>query len=128
MSANPVSGVQPRTTRRPIDAARVESIALGSVDLQRAFSAADGRERRVSPRKIGIARGIPDLATQASTKARLHWQSTPEGGAVAAIVIRSNSALGVRLGVQVLRLPPSAILRFMAAPAWRRMKRPAKRS
>jgi hypothetical protein len=112
VSANPAARVPTRTTRRPIDAARVESVALGAVDLQRALSAADGRERRGSPHRIGIARSIPELATQASTNARLRWQATPDGGAVAAIVIRSNGALGVRLGVQVLRLPPSATLRF----------------
>ena len=111
-SAGARTEVSPYTPRRPMAIARIEAVSIPAADLQRALSTNGAASRPGSPRKIGIARNVRELATAADTSTRLHWQPTPDGGAIAAVRIASRSALGIRLGVRVVRLPASARLRF----------------
>ncbi|MBK6972536.1 MAG: VCBS repeat-containing protein [Sterolibacteriaceae bacterium] len=105
----------PYSLRRPRAPARIESVAVDTADLQRALSANGAPPRPGVPRKIGVARDVSPLGTAAETAKRLHWQPTAEGGTVAAVGIASRSALGMRIGVRVFRLPVSAKLRFYAS-------------
>ncbi|HEY0201507.1 MAG TPA: trypsin-like peptidase domain-containing protein, partial [Burkholderiaceae bacterium] len=62
-------------------------------------------------RQIGVARAIAETASVPATASLLQWQPTAAGGQLARVSIRSTDALGVRLGVLVDQLPPSAKLR-----------------
>ena len=77
--------------------AEVEAIRLGGGPLRVAY-----------PREVGALATAPALAQQ------LRWDTTPEGGRVAAVALTSPQALGLRLGLVVDRLPANALLRFYA--------------
>ena len=115
VSASERIGSAPYSLRRPRAPARIESVAVDTADLQRALSANGATPRPGVPRQIGVARDVSQLGTAAEMAKRLHWQRTAEGGTVAAVGIASRSALGMRIGVRVFRLPASAKLRFYAS-------------
>jgi len=73
-------------------------------------------EQQASPERfrVGFGRPIPGFAEPEALAARLHWQVTVDGGKALAVTLTSPGALGVRLGVRVLRLPDEAVLRFFA--------------
>ncbi len=66
-------------------------------------------------RQIGAARAVGALATPAETARVLAWQATASGGLAAAASFRSEGATGLRLGLEVARLPPSAQVRVRPA-------------
>jgi len=65
------------------------------------------------PLKIGFSREVPMLASHSQTDAQLRWTATATGQ-VAAISLRSPSAVGLRLGLLIENLPDAALLRFYA--------------
>jgi len=66
-------------------------------------------------RQIGAARSVAALATPADTARALAWQPTAAGGLAASASFRSDGAAGLRLGLQVERLPASAQVRVRPA-------------
>lgn len=66
-------------------------------------------------RQIGAARPVGALSTPAKTARALVWQPTAAGGRVASASLRSEGAVGLRLGLQVERLPASAQVRVRPA-------------
>lgn len=70
--------------------------------------------RSGAPHQIGFSRDVPNLASTKNTASHLQWQTTPQGGRIAAISIMSPDARGMRLGILVHALPPSALLRFFS--------------
>jgi len=65
-----------------------------------------------SPRQIGYPRAIPQLQTAAEMGRALQWARLPEGGAVAAVSVKSPGAAALRVGIRVGEVAPSAVLRF----------------
>lgn len=84
--------------------ARVE---LGAISEAKAQAAAPV----VGPRQIGLARDAGPTASVAGTQQLLRWQSSSQGGQIAAVSFSAEGAHGLRLGVQVGQLPPEAVLR-----------------
>lgn len=66
------------------------------------------------PRQIGYPKALSELSSAGGVAARLHWQPTAKGGQVAGLTVRSALAQGLRLGIEVERLPARAVLRFAA--------------
>lgn len=66
-------------------------------------------------RHVGFARALPMLATAAAVHDQWQWAVLPEGGAVAAVTVRSSGAAALRIGLRVGELPEGAIVRFYAA-------------
>ena len=64
--------------------------------------------------QIGVARALPAWAQVADLSAALRWVNTGRGTQAAAFSVRSEGALGVRLGLLVRGLPDGAVLRFYA--------------
>ena len=62
-------------------------------------------------RQIGAARAVSALATPEDSARALVWQVTAAGGLATAARLRSEGAAGLRLGLEVRRLPPSAQVR-----------------
>ena len=62
-------------------------------------------------RQIGAARAVGALATPEDAARALVWQATAAGGLATAARFRSDGAAGLRLGLEVRRLPPSAQVR-----------------
>lgn len=62
-------------------------------------------------RQIGAARAVSALATPEDAARALVWQVTAAGGLAAALRLRSDGAVGLRLGLEVRQLPPSAQVR-----------------
>ncbi len=62
-------------------------------------------------RQIGAARAVNALATPEDTARQLTWQVMPSGGWAAAASFQSEGATGLRLGLEVRQLPPSAQVR-----------------
>ena len=72
-----------------------------------------GKDR---PLQIGWARPVNATAATADLASRLRWARLPDGSQVAALAFSSVGAQALRLGLQVLQLPPGAVLRFYGAP------------
>ena len=72
-----------------------------------------GKDR---PLQIGWARPVNATAAIADLTSRLRWARLPDGSQVAALAFSSAGAQALRLGLQVLQLPPGAVLRFYGAP------------
>jgi lysyl endopeptidase len=68
-----------------------------------------GAKRHV--RAIGFSRRLPD-GQRSITLAGLPWQSLPDGGKAAQIVVTSPGAAALRLGLNLLSAPPGLMLRF----------------
>lgn len=66
------------------------------------------------PLRVAYTREVGALATALALAQHLRWDTTPEGGQVAALALSSPQALGLRLGLVVDRLPADALLRFYA--------------
>ncbi len=62
-------------------------------------------------RQIGAARAVGALATAQDTARQLAWQATAAGGMAAAASFRSDGAAGLRVGLEVSRLPAAAQVR-----------------
>ena len=108
-ASDDASPVKPRNASA---APRPYSISIGYVPRDKSAAEIGAAPRPGTPRKIGFGRDIAELAGTTDTAARLQWQTTLQGGRIAALSITSPLATGVRLGILVRRLPPEAILRF----------------
>jgi hypothetical protein len=89
-------------------------VQLGPAPLEFVQAKAAAMERPVQAaiaRQIGAARVVGALATPADAARVLVWQVTASGGLAAAASFRSDGATGLRLGLEVERLPPSAQVR-----------------
>jgi hypothetical protein len=62
-------------------------------------------------RQIGAVRAVSALATPDDAARALAWQVTAAGGLATAARFRSDGAMGLRLGLEVRQLPPSARVR-----------------
>ncbi len=93
------------------------SISIGHIPPEEKSAGTDAVSRPGAPHKIGSGRDVSQLGSTADTASSLHWQSTPQGGKIAAISITSPQATGIRLGILVRRLPAEAILRFYSQGA-----------
>lgn len=62
-------------------------------------------------RQIGAARALGPLTTVQDTARHLAWQSTASGGLATAVGFSSEGAAGLRVGLEVHQLPPSAQVR-----------------
>lgn len=90
------------------------AIQLGPEPLEwgRAKAAAGERPADAAiARQIGAARAVNALATPEQTARQLAWQAVASGGLAAAASFRSEGARGLRVGLEVHRLPPSAQVR-----------------
>lgn len=67
--------------------------------------------------QVGSQRASATTASASQTRAVLHWQTSERGGQVAALSFESPGALGMRLGVQIDKLPGSALLRVYSQDA-----------
>jgi lysyl endopeptidase len=76
-----------------------------------------GRPRKGAPLKIGFARDVPALATEADAASALAWERLSDGAWVAAVTVTSDAALSVRAALRVSRLPDDARVRFQAPGA-----------
>ncbi|MEO6423166.1 MAG: hypothetical protein ABIR84_10930, partial [Candidatus Nitrotoga sp.] len=88
------------------------SISIGAISQTKKSAEADVDSRPGTPRKIGFGRDVPQLASITDTASGLNWQSTLQGGKIAAISITSPQATGIRLGILVRRLPAEITFRF----------------
>jgi len=68
-----------------------------------------------SPRQIGASRAVALLAKSADFSRQMAWQVTAAGGLAAAVSLRSEGAAGLRLGLEVARLPGTAQVRVRPA-------------
>ncbi len=66
-------------------------------------------------RHIGVARTLAATASVAATAALLQWQTLPDGRKVARLGFQSLGAQGLRLGILVEHIAPTAQLRFYTA-------------
>jgi lysyl endopeptidase len=90
------------------------AIELGSPPAQftpTKASASLGATDAAIARQIGAARAVSALATPEDAAGALAWQVTAAGGLATAARLRSEGAAGLRLGLEVRRLPPSAQVR-----------------
>ncbi len=97
------------------------NVALGAPPASQAEAARLSNEASAAtddqmgkPLQIGFGRKVAQTANVAATNQLLKWQATPSGGQVAAINFSSTGAKGIRIGLLVNQLPPTAILRFYA--------------
>ena len=81
-------------------------------DAERKLTA--GYPKKGEPPRIGFGRDVAALGNEATSAAKLAWETTSTGGKVAAIAISSPEAAALRLGIRVKSLPETAILRFHA--------------
>ena len=63
-------------------------------------------------RIMGASRTVPQVQSATQTAQLLQWRTSANGGAVAALSVRSGGAQGMRLGLVVEQLPGSAMLRL----------------
>lgn len=91
---------------------RTAKVVLAPLPVARRVEA--NLPRTPGPLQIGLARNVPELGDHAEAAGMLEWEATPEGGKIAALLIGSPAALGVRVGLRIHSLPPSAIFRFYA--------------
>jgi hypothetical protein len=109
LTAAPTHLLRPRREPRPQPAV-VALDRLPAENLARVLAA-----RLPGPLQIGLGRSIAALQSFSETAGMLMWQSTPQGGKIAAIGVVSPDALGLRFGILVGKLPAAAVLRFYAA-------------
>lgn len=107
--ASPIRTRIPHTTITP------RTIFLAPMQAEVLKNAA--KEIPGTPAKIGHGRSINELDSQAKFNNNFKWQSTPQGGTIAAVTIYAAQATGTRLGVRIVNLPATAILRFFAPTA-----------
>ena len=114
------SRVQPQDTPREFLASRSMSspaavtptplrVELGTWKDVRAASAAVG-----GALQVGAQRPSSQTATTQALGGQLQWQTSADGGLIAAVSVRSEGAYGIRLGVEIEQLPGSALLRIYA--------------
>ena len=107
-SVNAKTSQQPRDTTAP-PPHRIRMEALSSEKITTGSQAAG---KQGAPRKIGINRGIQELATSTNLLKKLEWSTLPSGNKRASISITSPHAVGTRLGILVKNLPSGTIFRF----------------
>jgi len=64
--------------------------------------------------QIGVARPSAQTASAQALAEQLPWSHEPDGTWRTALRIRSGGAFGLRLGVEVEKLPPAVVLRLYA--------------
>ncbi len=79
--------------------------------VQAKIHAAQRPEGLAVARQIGAARALSPLATAQDTERHLVWQPTASGGLAAAVSFSSEGAAGLRIGLEVHGLPPTAQVR-----------------
>jgi lysyl endopeptidase len=82
--------------------------------LQKRSGATAGGPAMVAKRQvraIGFARALPN-GDRSVTLAGLSWQSLPDGGKVAQVVVNSPGAAAMRLGLTMAASPPGVAVRF----------------
>lgn len=104
-----VSAVKRRTVHT---APRPRVITMGAVSAAEQANEAKEVPRLGAPRKIGFARNIAGISSSAA--AQWQWQPTAKGGWAASVSVTSKGAVGVRLALQVRRIPWDAVVRVYA--------------
>ena len=108
LSAVPASGAADKSS----------SLAVTTIELPRLEGREQGRTLVDTPSatpkalQIGQARRIQETETPALTAARLQWRALANGGRIATLRFTSVGALGIRLGISVLEIPPGTVFRF----------------
>ncbi len=69
----------------------------------------------IVPRQIGFARQLPDPYSKLLDISQLEWVDTGAGIRVARVSVASDTAIGMRLGVLVYRMPDNIRFRFFDA-------------
>jgi lysyl endopeptidase len=99
------------------------SIALGALSpaetAKAAASASPGAAREGkpgAPLRIGIARSVPASAARIRLD-QLAWQPAADGGTAAQLVLTSDGAAALRLGMTIADAPPGLVLRFRGSGA-----------
>lgn len=105
-------GVSPLKPRRASISPPPHSISIGIISNEKKSAETDIDSRPGAPRKIGFGRDVPQLGSITNTATTLKWQSTPQGGKIAAISVTSPQATGIRLGILVRRMLTEATFRF----------------
>ncbi len=130
-SATLPNGLYPTRSRfstRDLTAApAATSINIGEVSAAELQAQSTPSPKPGAPRKTGFSRSITQLADATKTAANLNWRTSTNGGAIAAISVTSPGALGIRLGVVVVKLPPQATLRFYAQSSGNSINIPAQK-
>lgn len=99
---------------RHADPARIAHVALPPRSLAEAL-VPRSEEKNGIPLQIGVPRPVPALEAHDATRSWLGWQSLPDGGIVAALSIASPGAVAIRLGLHIIAMPASALVRFYSA-------------
>ncbi len=107
----------PLTVRGSGAADGTSSVAMTGIELPRPGGTAQGRasiDKPAAPQalQIGQERRIYETETPALTAARLQWSALANGRKVATLRFSSVGALGIRLGISVLEIPPGTVFRF----------------
>ena len=100
-----IKNYRPQSTLKP-SLVTLSSLPIGTLAPKSAT------ETLGAPTQIGSSRSIAPTSDTKRTTDLLHWQPSTIGGHIAAVTFKSTEAAGVRLGVRVHSLPPTAILRF----------------
>lgn len=95
-------------------APRSSDVDLGPMDASVRSAGQAQSTDAVSPRKIGMSRGLAQTKSSANLRAKLQWSTQINGNRVAAITFASSGAESLRLGIQVQQLPPTTVFRFYA--------------
>lgn len=103
------AGVNPIRSRNRGIAPVAQTVQLGI--LEEARAAEPGRN---GPLQIGVERSIPQATGISVTSELLKWKRSAAGGQVAAVSFNSSGAKGIRLGILVEQVPPSATFRVYA--------------
>jgi hypothetical protein len=113
----------PPQTVRQLDALEFSSIASAASNIPQPQIRTlwQSQSDRVPPHAIALpawtGAALPAAASVAATAGLLTWTQTADGGLRAAISVQSPGAKGLRLGLLVDQLPPSAQLRVYAPGA-----------
>lgn len=93
---------------------RPHVITIGAVSLAEQTNKTSATPRLGAPQKIGFSRDIAGAYVSPAARSLWQWQPTANGGWVASISVTSKGATGVRLALQVRRIPWDAVVRVYA--------------
>lgn len=82
-----------------------------------ALAAAHAGTHGDDPQQIGFQREVASLRSSTDTLAALAWERQADGRHLASISVASPEAAGLRLGLRIFSLPPTALLRTHAPGA-----------